>query len=160
MSVLRNILLLALAFVLQTTWIQALELAAIKPDLILVVLIHVALRGGSTQGALLGFGVGFLQDIYMPADLGLNALLMGLTGFGVGYCRSGIVADDVKVQLALIFGTVLVYSLVFYLGSSGVAWMDVPYFWIRYSIGRAAYSSLVGALVFAALLLRSHFTPA
>ncbi len=159
MRIARHIMLLILAFVLQTTWVQSLEISGLKPDLILLVLIHIALRAGSMEATLMGFGIGFLQDTHMPADLGLNALIKTLVGFSVAYCRTGIVADNVQVQVALIFGAVLLHDMVFYLGSSGVAWTDVPFFWLRYSLGRAVYTSLIGAMVSAALMLRSRFSP-
>lgn len=159
MRIVRNVLLLVVAFVVQTTWIQALEVAALKPDVLLLVLIHIALRAGSTEGTIMGLAVGFLQDIHMPADLGLNALVMSLVGFAVGYCRSGMVADSIQVQVAIIFGAVLFHDLAFYLGSSGVEWTDVPFFWIRYSLGRAAYTSLIGSIVYAILVLRSRLSP-
>jgi rod shape-determining protein MreD len=160
MRIVRHILLLILAFVLQTTWVEALEVAGLKPDLIILVLIHIALRTGSMEGTLLGFCVGFLQDTHTPADLGLNALVKTLVGFCVGYCRAGVVADNVQVQIALIFAAVLLHDLVFFVGSSGVAWTDVPFFWLRYSVGRALYTSLIGVFIYAALLLRSRFSPA
>ena len=160
MRIPRHILLLILALVLQTTWVSSLEVAALKPDLVILVLIHIALRAGSIEGTLLGFCVGLLQDTHTPVDLGLNALTKSLVGFFMGYCRTGVIADSIQVQIALIFGAVLVHDLVFYMGSSGVAWADVPFFWLRYSVGRALYTSLIGAFVYAALLLRSRFSPA
>lgn len=159
MATVRHVLLLILAYLLQTTWAHLLEVAALKPDLVLLVLVQIALRSGPVEGALLGFGIGLLQDLQMPADLGLNALVKTAAGFAAGYCRTGITADSIQVQVGLMLGTVLVHDLVFYLGSSGVTWVEVPYFWCRYSLGRAAYTGLIGALVYAALLLRSHFSP-
>jgi rod shape-determining protein MreD len=159
MSIPRHILVLIMAFVVQTTWVESLEIAGLKPDLVLLVLIHIALRAGSLEATLMGFGIGFLQDTHMPADLGLNALVKTLVGFSVGYCRIGMVADNVQVQVALIFAAVLLHDLVFYLGSSGVSWMDVPFFWLRYGVGHAVYTSLLGAMIAAALLLRSRFSP-
>ena len=63
MNVVRHILLLLLAFVLQTTWIEFMEVSSLKPDLILLVLIYAALREGPLTATALGFAVGFLQDI-------------------------------------------------------------------------------------------------
>ena len=44
MTSIRHIFLLLLAFVLQTTWIDFLEVYSLKPDLILLVLVYIALR--------------------------------------------------------------------------------------------------------------------
>ena len=77
MSVVRYILLLALAFVLQTTWVDSIKVGLIKPDLLIVALSFIALRSGSVVGAYMGLGVGILQDIYLPAALGANAPRQG-----------------------------------------------------------------------------------
>jgi len=160
MTTVRHILLLILAFILQTTWVHALEISAVKPDLILLVLVYIALRAGELEATLLGFCIGFLQDIYMPADLGLNALVNALVGFAVGYGRTGIVADSIQVQVALVFGAVLLHDLVYYLGSSVVSLVDVPFFWLRYGLGRAVYTGLLGALISGILLARRRLFPA
>ena len=144
MSVARDILLLLLAFALQTTWIDFLEVSSLKPDLILLVLIYIALRKGPLVATCIGFGIGFMQDIYLPVDLGLNALAKSLVGFAVGYGRTRVVADNMQVQVALVFGATLCHDLIYYLGTSAISLIDLPYFWIRYGIGRAVYTALLG----------------
>ena len=88
MNLIRYIFLLVLAFALQTTWIDFFEVSSLKPDLILLALTYIALREGPLVAICMGFGIGFMQDIYHPADLGLNALRKSLIGFAVGYGRS------------------------------------------------------------------------
>ena len=159
MSVVRHVLLLVLAFVLQTTWVHFFEISGLKPDLILLVLVHVALRAGRLEATILGFGIGFLQDIYTPADLGLNALAKSIIGFSVGYGRTGIVADNIQVQVALVAGAVLVHDVIYYLGHSGIGLADAPFFWLRYGLGRALYTGALGVLLSASLLVRRRVFP-
>ncbi len=143
-QVVRHVLLLLVAFVLQITWVYTFDILEVRPDLILLALVYIALRVGPLEATLLGFGVGLLQDAYMPQNLGLNALVKSLAGFGVGYGRTGIMADDIQVQTLLIFGVVLVHDLIYYLGYSGLALGEVPIFFLRYGVGRALYTSLIG----------------
>ena len=159
MTSIRHIFLLLLAFVLQTTWIDFLEVFSLKPDLILLVLVYIALREGPLVAICMGFGVGFIQDVYHPADLGLNALSKSLIGFVVGYGRSRIVADNIQVQIGLLFGAVLFHDLIYYLGTSAIGVIDVPYFWFRYGLGRAIYTALLGTFFSAGLTLRRLIFP-
>lgn len=159
MNAVRHALLLLLAFILQTTWIEFMEISSLKPDLILLVLIYAALREGPLTATALGFAVGFLQDIYMPMDLGLNSLVKSAIGFAVGYGRSRIVGDNIQVQVALIFGTVLVHDLLYYIGTSAISLVEVPFFWLRYGLGRAIYTGLIGSLFSIASLLRRRILP-
>jgi rod shape-determining protein MreD len=160
MSSIRHILLLVLAFSLQTTWVDFLEVSSLKPDLVLLVLVYIALRQGPLAATCMGFGIGFMQDIYLPADLGLNALAKSLIGFALGYGRSRIVADNIQVQIALLFGAVLFHDLIYYLGTSAISLLDLPYFWLRYGLGRAVYTALLGTFFSACLTLRRHLFPA
>ena len=156
MSVPKHILVLILAVIVQTTWGQTFSVFELVPDLVLLALVHVALAAGSFQGAILGFGTGFVQDIYMPDDLGLNALVKSVVAFAVGWGRTGIVADSIQVQIALVFGAVLVHDLIYSVGHSEISWSEIPAFWLRHGPGRALYTALLGAVVSLALLARRH----
>ena len=159
MSILKHILLLVLAIILQTTWGHSFSVFGQVPDLVILALIHVALATGSFEATILGFGIGFFQDIYMPDDLGLNALIKSILGFAVGWGRTGIMADNIQVQVVLIFGAVLVHDLLYSIGHSDISWLEVPFFWLRHSPGRALYTSLIGALLSVALLARRRLLP-
>ncbi len=160
MNVARHILLLILAFILQTTWIHAFEIIGLRPDLVVLVLIYIALRSGSFEATLLGFAIGLIQDIDMPHNLGLNALVNAIVGFAVGWVRLHITAETFLVQIALIFGAVLLHDLIYYIGDSSIVWSEIPFFWLRYGPGRALYTSLIGMLLSALLLLRRYLLPA
>ena len=157
LTVVRHILYLALAFLLQTTWVHHLELHGVQPDLILLVLVFIAVATGHTQATMLGFCVGFLQDTSSPEDLGLNALAKSLVGFGVGMSRTGIRADTVQVQVLLICTAVLLHDLVYCIGYSGLSMAEVPLFWLHFGIGRALYTGLAGAVLISAAQARQRY---
>ena len=156
MHIARYTLLLGLAFVLQATWLDFVSVSALKPDLILLIITVIALREGPILATLLGFSIGLLQDTYAPADFGLNALLKCTAGFAVGHGRSRVVSDNIQVQVALVFFTVLLHDLLYYAITDAISIVEVPYFWIRYGIGRAVYTGLLGALAYALLPLRQR----
>ena len=154
MLVVRHILLLALAFILQTTWVDSLKVWSIKPDLLIVALSFIALRSGPVVGAYMGLGIGILQDIYLPADLGVNALAKSLIGAGFGYSHTRMVADSIQVQAALVFGAVICHDLIYYVGTSA----DVS-FEVGSILGRAVYTGLVSAVFFAGAAVKRYLFP-
>lgn len=160
MRIARHALLMILAFVLQTTWAHLLQVGGVGPDLVLLVLVFAALGGSQVEPTVLGFCIGLLQDLYTPADLGLNAFTKSAIGFSVSYVRTGFQADSLQVQVALIVCAVLVHDAVYYLGSSGVTMAAAPAFWLRYGLGRAVYTGMVGAAVAAGLQFRRRVLPA
>ena len=155
MIAVRYILLLALAFILQTTWVDSIEIGSVKPDLLIVTLSFIALRSGPVVGAYMGLGLGIFQDLYMPADLGVNALAKSLIGAGFGYSHTHMVSDSIQVQAALIFGAVIFNDLIYYVGTSA----DVPFEVVRV-LGRAAYTGLISAVFLTGLLIKRYLFPA
>ena len=155
MSAVRHILLLALAFVLQTTWVDAIKIGSIKPDLLIVALSFVALRSGPLVGAYMGLGLGVFQDLYMPADLGVNALAKSLLGAGFGYSHTHMVSDSIQVQAALICGAVICHDLIYYVFTSA----DVSFEVVKI-LGRAVYTGLISAVFLAGLLIKRYLFPA
>jgi rod shape-determining protein MreD len=160
LTVLRHVLYLVLAFVVQTTWLRHLEIAGVQPDLVLLTVVFVALLAGQTEAALLGFAIGLCQDAYSPQDLGLNALAKSLVGFAVGVGRGGLLADNVQVQVVVLVAAVFVHDMIFYVGSSSVSMAEAPFLMLRFGVGRAIYTGIIGILVAWLLRIRRELIPA
>ena len=67
------ILVLVVAVVLQTSILPVHLATAFKPDLFLVAMVYLALRGPAVQGAFLAWSLGLLKDVFSGLYLGLNA---------------------------------------------------------------------------------------
>ena len=63
---------------------------AIKPDLILIVVICLSFISGTEEGVITGFAGGMLKDIFSVHLLGINALSKTLIGFIAGTIREKI----------------------------------------------------------------------
>lgn len=159
LSVVRHALLICLAFLLQTTWVHHIQVAGILPDLVLLVVVFIALSSGHLQATLFGFAIGLCQDTFAPTELGLNALINAVVGFGVGVTRGGFVADAIQVRLAVLTAAILVHDLAYYTLHSGFAIVDVPYLMLRYSLGHAAYTAIFGFVAAGFLRLRHELIP-
>jgi rod shape-determining protein MreD len=67
------LLALVLAVVLQTSVLPVHVAGPFKPDLLLVAMVYLALRGPVAQGALLAWVLGLVKDVFSGLYLGLNA---------------------------------------------------------------------------------------
>ena len=67
------IFVLVLAVVLQTSVLPVHVAAPFKPDLLLIAMVYLALRGPVTQGAFLAWILGLIKDVFSGLYLGLNA---------------------------------------------------------------------------------------
>jgi rod shape-determining protein MreD len=74
------------ALMLQTGVVNRLPLPGGRPDLPILVVVALALVGGPSYGAVLGFSVGFAADVLPPADhtLGRLALAYAVVGYLAG----------------------------------------------------------------------------
>jgi rod shape-determining protein MreD len=67
------IVVLVVAIVLQTSILPVHVATSFKPDLLLVAMVYLALRGPAAQGALLAWFLGMFKDVFSGLYLGLNA---------------------------------------------------------------------------------------
>ena len=74
MILLRHVLLMILALLVQTSWAHTLEIFGIRPDFVLLLVVYVGIVSGQVEATILGFVSGFLLDVYNPAFMGVNAL--------------------------------------------------------------------------------------
>lgn len=112
--------LVALTLLLQTTVFAFFQVAGVKPDLILMLVVFNGFLQGSREGAFLGFLAGLMQDAFTGSYIGLNALTKMLAGYLVGlaegrlYKESAILAA-VMTFLASVVSQLVYYVLLFYL---------------------------------------------
>lgn len=69
---------------LEMTWLARASIAGATPDPLLIFVMTVGLLRGSEEGALVGAGVGLLQDITTGVPLGLGMLADMCVGFAAG----------------------------------------------------------------------------
>jgi len=75
------------AVVLQLSGLGPVRFFGSVPDLIPLVVAAVAIYGGSTTGAAMGFGTGLLLDLAVGSTMGLSSLVLSAVGYGVGRYR-------------------------------------------------------------------------
>jgi len=74
-----------LVLLFQSFLSRYLTIRGIKPDLLLIYLIYIAMRNGSMTGIICGFIIGFIEDLTSAGSLfGLAPLTKSITGFLIG----------------------------------------------------------------------------
>lgn len=114
----RRILVTALvilaAFILQCTVFPALDIAGIKPNLLLIVTASFGFMRGSKSGMLVGLFSGLLIDIQFGNMIGFYALIYVITGFFNGLFEQMFYDEDIKLPLFLIAVSDFLYGIVIY----------------------------------------------
>ncbi|MDX9872229.1 MAG: rod shape-determining protein MreD [Clostridia bacterium] len=116
----RNLLLFLMAFLallLQTTVFNQFNIAGVKPDLILVLVICLSVVNGPRRAGVLGFSLGLLEDFYLGRFIGMNAVSKGAAAVVVGWFTLGAFSENLLVPIVSVFlGTVFNTILYFLIG--------------------------------------------
>lgn len=106
-----------LSIAITTVLPQELKLAGAGPDLLLLLVIFNGMFTGSKGGAVGGFALGLMQDLYFGRFIGLHTLSKMLVGFFVGRLTKSIFKENLWVPvLNTIWGTVTSLIVVFLVG--------------------------------------------
>ncbi len=101
------------ALLLQSTVFAQLRLLGIRPELLYLVTIAIALLEGPNEGATVGFVSGLSQDFLMNEPKGLTALTLTLLGYAVGMFRQFIVSPSPLVP-TIVVGVGTAAGIAFY----------------------------------------------
>ncbi len=100
--------LLISAAVIQTALLPAIGITGVRPDLLLLVVIAVALHDGALGGLRVGFAAGLLTDLLvLEAPAGLAALVWTTVGFAVGSARPYLASDSLSAPILIAFASAL-----------------------------------------------------
>ncbi|HEX9920013.1 MAG TPA: rod shape-determining protein MreD [Candidatus Methylomirabilis sp.] len=107
--------------VLQVRLLPHFAIGDIKPDLFLFSVCCLSLRSGEAKGAIIGFGLGLLEDCLSISPVGMRAFGFSLVGFLSGYARRELLLDSLLAQTLLLFfagllsGSATLFALNFFL---------------------------------------------
>jgi rod shape-determining protein MreD len=103
--------------IIQSTVLNSLALFDVKPNMMLVFVISVALIRGEYEGAYIGFFAGLTQDLATGKIIGFYALIGLYIGLLVGIFNKRLYRENFLVIIFFTFSTTIVYELcVFFFG--------------------------------------------
>lgn len=102
--------LLYFTLVIQTTLLDYIKIYNIKPNLVLILIVCVALIRGGIEGAVFGITAGLFQDILSGNSIGPYALLGFVIGFGLGGFNKRFYRDNIFVCAIITFAISIIYE--------------------------------------------------
>jgi len=100
--VLALIAVIVTAILLQSTVFSQLRLLGVRPELLYLVTILIALQEGPNEGVIVGFTCGLAQDMLLDQPMGITALTLTLLGYAVGMARQYIVSPSPLVPTIVV----------------------------------------------------------
>lgn len=114
MKSVKLLLIIFIAYILQTVIIPDFNILGIAPNLMLVIVCSIAFLFGSTIGGEIGFFAGLLLDFNQGRAIGLYAFLCMYIGIILGQFNKRFFKDNYIVAIIFIGLTTAVYEIFIY----------------------------------------------
>lgn len=107
--------LIIICFLIQSTLLDKLTFASIKPNFLIVLTSSFGFMRGKKEGMAVGLFCGLLMDVFWGNLLGFHMLIYTVIGYLNGMFQRLFYDDDIKLPLALIAASEAVYGIVIYI---------------------------------------------
>ena len=140
------------SLLLQSTIFAQVKLLGVRPELMYIVTILMAILEGPNEGAIVGFAGGMAQDFLLNQPKGITALTLTLLGYTVGLARQYIVSPSpllptILVAVGTFAGMVFFEVVSFLLGELNDPWT----FSLKVALLTAIYCGILTPLVYPVL---------
>ncbi|MDO5415733.1 MAG: rod shape-determining protein MreD [Lachnospiraceae bacterium] len=112
--ILINLLLMVLAFTIQTCIFPMIPFLSASPNLLLILTFSFGFIHGSQAGMLYGLFAGLLSDLFYSGPFGFYMLIFIYIGYINGICTKYYYEDYITLPLILCVANELVYNLYMY----------------------------------------------
>jgi len=150
MNYVRNILIIALALLAQSTIFGRFAIMGVRPDLPMLVLILLVNGSGHVESILYGFMIGFIQDVYSPEFLGMNSFIMSLMAYILDNVKEHFTIENFSVKTGEAFLACIIHDIVLLSFYTGMDISIMQNIFIRESLPGAVYTS---GLLFVAVVV-------
>lgn len=141
---LRLLVILYVAVVLQTTLAPAIEILGVRPDFTILIVVLVALYEGAAGGALCGFAAGLFVDASSAQALGITSLANSVLAFGTGSVADRLVRDSFATRALVVLGVCTVRDLCVYILLPSVGVGETFRLLVMEAVPGGIYTALLG----------------
>lgn len=103
--------LLILVTIAQITFLPLLWPGAVRPDLMLMLVVGWGVVHGSGQAALWGLGGGLVLDLVSGMPFGLHAISLGIVGWVADALQTNFFRSNILIPFATIFVATILYHI-------------------------------------------------
>lgn len=140
-------------YILQCTVFQALELASVAPNLLLILTFAAGFMRGKKEGMYVGFFSGLILDLFYGNAIGFQAILYMYIGYINGFFNSVFYDEDVTLPIGLVCVSDFVYNFFYYVFSFLLRnRTDFVYYLIHIIIQEMVYTVVVTLLIYRIML--------
>ena len=106
-----SFLVFLIIYFLQINFFTWFNIAGIKPNFFVVLVLFLGLYTGERNGLFSGIFYGLFIDITMGRNIGISAIMLGIVGLLGGYFDKNFSKDSRIIIIAMVLGSTLIYEL-------------------------------------------------
>lgn len=149
MRYLTYFLLIIANFILQTTFLQYIEIIGVKPNTMVILIVSFSFIRGQLDGAIIGFFGGLLIDIFFGTFLGINAFVGFTTGYLSGIFNDNFYQKNTIIPFILTLCFTFFYEILFYIINILLkGYPNIFYFTVKIILPEAIYTSLISIIIY------------
>lgn len=105
------ILSFIIIYLLQANFFTWFNLAGVKPNLFVILVLTIGLFAGKSIGATFGISFGIALDFFMSKSIGISGIMLGIIGFLGGYLDKSFSKDSRITIITMIAMTTFLYEI-------------------------------------------------
>jgi rod shape-determining protein MreD len=145
--------LIFLIVILQSTVLDYIKIYYIKPNLLIVFIISVALLRGNVEGSIIGFFIGLSQDLISGKLLGFYTILGLYLGLIIGSVNKRLYRENFMVIIFFTFISSIAYEMVVYFLSTFLkGGLDFYYPFKNIVLPEALYNSVISIFIYVLII--------
>ena len=109
--ILSLILSFLIIYLLQVNFFSWFNLAGVKPNLFVILVLTIGLFSGRSIGTTFGILFGLALDFFIGKSIGISALMLGLVGFVGGYLDKSFSKDSRVTMITMVVIATIIYEL-------------------------------------------------
>ncbi|MCL1998327.1 MAG: rod shape-determining protein MreD [Turicibacter sp.] len=106
--------LILINFVFQTTVLVRFSILGVSPDTAVVFIVCYGILRGDVEGAIFGFFVGLMHDVFGADFVGIHAMFGLLAGYVAGKPFKDYFKDNYVLPFSIVVGVVFVYQIMMF----------------------------------------------
>lgn len=101
-------------YFLQSNFFSWYNILGVAPNLFIILMLFIGLFTGKTYGLILGVILGLILDFFVGTKIGINAIIMGITGVFGAILDKNFSKDSRITLMFMVFFSTIIFELIFY----------------------------------------------
>lgn len=147
-------LLVYTACLIQSTVLDYIEIIGIKPNLLLVIAISIALIRNDMESAFMGLALGLAMDILVGRTLGWYAMCLFLMCFPIGLVNPKLYKENPLIPIFFVFfSSITVETLYYMINFFLQGYKDIAFMITRIIIPESVYNAVMALIVYPVVMI-------